>query len=263
MSENQYQQGRWALSDLISTPEGQAMDAVFNELEQAVAESEALRETLTPSIDAATFGRVLKLAERVGYLERQISGYATLWLSELTSHPDALAFQGRVNKLVADAQNRTLFFELWWQKLDAQIAEQLMATSGELRYYLESVRRFAPYTLSEAEEKIINVKNVNGVNGHLTVYDMLTNDFTYDVEINGEIKTVTRTEASVMVHDADPKVRAAAYQALNKVYAEHGGVLGQLYSYVVGDWNAENVNVRGMPSAISARNLINDLPDDV
>ena len=263
MSGNQYQQGRWALSDLISTPEGHAMNSVFDDLELAVAESETIRDLLAPSIEPVTFGRALKLAERVGYLERQLSGYATLWLSELTSHPDALAFQGRVDKLVADAQNRTLFFELWWQKLDAPTAEQLMATSGDLRYYLESVRRFTPYTLSEAEEKIINVKDVNGVNGHLTVYDMLTNDFTYDVELDGEIKTVTRTEASVMAHDADPKVRAAAYQALNKVYAEHGGVLGQLYSYVVGDWNAEKVTVRGMPSAISARNLINNLPDDV
>lgn len=263
MSNTTYQQGRWALSDLIAAPEGQAMDAVFKDLEQAVSESEQLRESLTPSIDTATFGLALELVERVGYLERQLSGYATLWLSELTSHSDALAFQGRVDKLVADAQNRTLFFELWWQKLDAQTAEALMETSGELRYYLESVRRFAPYTLSEAEEKIINVKDVNGVNGHLTVYDMITNDFTYDVEIHGETKTVTRTEASVMAHDADPELRAAAYQALNKVYAEHGGVLGQLYSYVVGDWNAENVAVRGMPSAISARNLINDLPDKV
>ena len=263
MPEQHYQQGRWALADLISTPEGQAMDAVFNELEQAVAKSEELRELLTPTIDAATFSRALKLAERVGYLQRQISGYATLWLSELTSHSAALAFQGRVDRLVADAQNRTLFFELWWQKLDAQTAEKLMADSGDLRYYLESVRRFAPYTLSEAEEKIINVKNVNGVNGHLTVYDMLTNNFTYDVNVHGEVKTVTRTEASVMARDADPEVRAAAYQALNKVYAEHGGVLGQLYSYVVGDWNAEHVTVRGMPSAISARNLINDLPDSV
>jgi len=263
MSEQHYQQGRWALADLISAPEGQAMDAVFNDLEQAVAESEGLRELLSPAIDAASFGQALKLTERVGYLQRQLSGYATLWLSELTSHSDALAFQGRVDKLVADAQNRTLFFELWWQKLDADTAEKLMADSGDLRYYLESVRKFAPYTLSEAEEKIINIKDVNGVNGHLTVYDMLTNDFTYDVDVHGEIKTVTRTEASVMAHDADPDIRAAAYKALNKVYADHGGVLGQLYTYVVGDWNAENVSVRGMPSAISARNLINDLPDDV
>ncbi len=263
MSETQYKQGRWALSDLIPAPKGAAMDAVFSNLEQAVAEFEQIRAALSPSIELPTFAAVLKQAERVGYLIRQFNGYATLWLSELTSHSDALAFRSRIDKTLADAQNRTLFFELWWKELDAENAARLMETSGDLLYYLESLRRFAPYTLSEAEEKIVNVKDVNGVNGHLTVYDMLTNDFTYDVEVNGEIKTVTRTEVSVMAHDADPNVRAAAYRALNKVFAEHGGVLGQLYSYVVGDWNAENVAVRGMPSAISARNLINDLPDAV
>ncbi len=263
MSKTTYTQGRWQLRDLIAAPTGQPMDTVFADLQTAVAAFEAVRESLAPSIDAATFGHVLAVIERVGYLVRQLSGYATLWLSECTSDSDALAFQGRVDKLVSEAQNRTLFFELWWQKLDADVAQNLMTGSGDLHYYLESVRKFAPYALSEAEEKIINTKNVHGLNGHLTIYDMITNDFTYDVEVHGETKTVTRTEASVMVRDADPQVRAAAYQALNKVYAQHGGVLGQLYSYVVGDWNAERVILRGMPSAISARNLANDLPDTV
>ncbi|MFC2106032.1 M3 family oligoendopeptidase [Candidatus Bipolaricaulota bacterium] len=263
MTEIQYLLGRWALTDLIPAFEGPAMDAVFDQLEEAATESEQLRDALCPSIDATTFGSALAQAECVGYLSRQLSGYATLWLSELTSQPDALAFRSRVDKALAEAQNRVLFFELWWKGLDTENAARLMETSGDLRYYLESLRRFAPYTLSEAEEKIVNLKDVNGVNGHLTVYDMLTNDFTYDVEVDGEIKTVTRTEVSVLAHNADPDVRAAAYRALNKVFAKHGGVLGQLYSYVVGDWNAENVSVRGMPSAISARNLINDIPDNV
>ncbi len=239
------------------------MDAVFRQLEEAVAALEGVRETLSASMDASAFGEVLGLVEKVGYLIRQLNGYATLWLSELTSRSDALAFRGRVDKTLAGARNRTLFFELWWKGLDDVNAARLAETSGDLRYYLESLRRFTPYTLSEAEEKIVNLKDVNGVNGHLTVYDMLTNDFTYDVELAEGTKTVTRTEVSVMAHDEDPDVRAAAYRALNKVYAEHSGVLGQLYCFVVGDWNTENVNVRGMPSAISARNLINDLPDDV
>ena len=38
-----------------------------------------------------------------------------------------------------------------------------MQGSGDLRYYLETLRRFKPYTLSEAEEKIINSKDVNGI----------------------------------------------------------------------------------------------------
>ncbi|MCK5246764.1 M3 family oligoendopeptidase [Candidatus Bipolaricaulota bacterium] len=263
MSETRYQPGRWALSDLIPAPDGPAMDALFSQLEEAVSDFEYLRDALSPSIEPATFDSALQHAERVGYLTRQLNGYATLWLSELTSHSDALAFRSCIDKTLAEAQNRILFFELWWKELDAENTSRLMETSGDLRYYLESLRRFTPYTLSEAEEKIINIKDVNGVNGHLTMYDMLTNDFTYDVEVDDEVRTVTRTEISVMAHNADPNVRAAAYRALNKVFAEHGGVLGQLYSYVVGDWNVENVSVRGMPSAISARNLINDIPDDV
>jgi len=263
MSEQHYEQGRWALTDLIPAHEGPAMDAVFNQLEEAVTAFEQLRPTLTASIEANAFVATLKQVELVGYLVRQLNGYSTLWLSELTSQSDALALRSRVDKTSAEAQNRVLFFELWWKTLDADNVTRLLETSGDLRYYLESLRRFAPYTLSEPEERIANLKDVNGVNGHLTVYDMLTNDFTYDVEIDGEVKALTRTELSVMVHDADPEVRAVAYKALNKVFAEHGGVLGQLYSYVVGDWNSENVNVRGMPSAISARNLINDLPDEV
>jgi len=263
MSQSMVGQGRWSLVDLIPHPTGPEMDAVFQHLEEAVAAFEAIRPTLSPDIDPAAFQQAVKHAETVGYVARQLTGYATLWLSEQTSDADALAFRSRVDKTLAGARNRTLFFELWWKSLDEAVAARLLHESGDVRYHLESLRRFAPYTLSEAEEKIVNVKDVNGVNGHLTIYDMLTNAFTYDVELEGETKTVTRTEAAVMVRDADPNVRASAYRALNKVFAEHGGVLGQLYSYVVGDWNAENVDVRGMPSAISARNLINDLPDDV
>jgi oligoendopeptidase F len=263
MSQTHYTQGRWSLADLLPAVRGPELDGLFLQLEEAVSSLEKMRGDLVPSIDTAAFARALQYVERVGYLLRQFSGYATLWLSELTSHSDALAFRGRVDKALAESQNRTLFFELWWKKLDDENAARLMSGGGDLRYYLESLRRFSLYALSEAEEKVVNLKDVNGVNGHLTVYDMLTNDFTYDVDVNGETKTVTRTELSTMVHGADAGLRAAAYRALNRVYAEHGGVLGQLYTYVVGDWNTERVALRGMPSAISARNLVNDLPDDV
>jgi len=95
MSETRYQQGRWALSDLIP------VSTVFSQLEEAVAELEQLREALLPSIDAPTFGSALKQAEHIGYLIRQLNGYATLWLSELTSQSDALAFRSRVDKTLA------------------------------------------------------------------------------------------------------------------------------------------------------------------
>jgi oligoendopeptidase F len=73
----------------------------------------------------------------------------------------------RVQQFAAEMQNRTLFFSLWWKELDDANAERLMNEAGDYRYYLEEMRHFKPYTLGEAEEKIINIKDVTG-SGALT-----------------------------------------------------------------------------------------------
>jgi oligoendopeptidase F len=263
MGRPAYAQGRWDLEDLIPTRSGPAMEAVFASLEEAIQEIESNRDALTPTIPDATFADVLGRIERAGYLARLLNGYAALWLSEDTSNQDALAFRSRVDKAVADASNRRLFFELWWKRLDPEPAARLVEASGDLRYYLETLRRFAPFTLSEPEEKIINIKDVHGANGMTTLYDMITNAFTFPIEIDGEPKELTRTEVMIHARSADPATREAAYGALYGVFGNHAGVLGQIYSYVVGDWNDENVKLRGMQEAISLRNLQNDIPDDV
>jgi len=61
----------------------------------------------------------------------------------------------------------------------------------------------------------------------------------------------------------DPKLREAAYKELYRVYGEDGPILGQMYQTLVRDWRNEQVNLRKFSSPISARNLANDLPDEV
>ena len=258
-----YDQGRWSLSDLIEAPSGSAMDAVLAELEAAVVRLEAHRDQLVGDLPEATFVEILQDVERVSYVSRKLGGYATLWFSELTSDQEALAFSGRMDRVLAETENRTLFFDLWWKGLDEANAQRLLAASGDIRQHLVSLRAMAPFTLSESEEQVINIKNVNGVRGLSTLYDMITNDFLYEVEIDGERKTLTRTELMIYARDALPERRAAAYKALYDVFGEQGGVLGQIYAYVAGDWYAERVGLRGMTAPIAARNLANDIPDEV
>jgi len=263
MSKDEYRSKRWSLTDLIGAPAGPEMEAVFDELETAVRRLEERKDALTPSIDAEAFADILTTVERIGHLTRRLNAYATLWLAEETSDQAALALRGRVNETAAAVRNRTLFFELWWKGLDDENATRLLAVSGDVRYYLATLRRFAPFTLSEAEEKVINVKDVYGVQGLETLYDMVANGLTFEMEIDGEVRTVTRPELMVYARDPSPEKREAAYNALYEVFGRQGGVLGQVYTYLVGDWNAENVGLRGMSSAISARNLRNDLDDAV
>ena len=138
-----------------------------------------------------------------------------------------------------------------------------MEASGDNRYYLEALRLQKPYTLSEPEEKIINIKDVTGFNAINTLYDTITNRYTYKISVDGEEKELTRGELMVYVKHHDPDLRAAAYQEFYRVYADDGAILGMMYQNLVRDWRNENIDLRHFPSPISVKNLQNDIPDEV
>ena len=263
MTDATYTKGRWSLTDLIPASSGPEMEAVFDDLNAVVAELETHRDDLSPEIAADTFAEMVGLVERIAYRASQLLGYSTLWLAESTSDQQALAFRSRVGQALAQAQNRTLFFDLWWKALDPAAAERLAAGSGDVRYYLEALRRFAPYTLTEGEERVMNTKDVNGISGIKTLYEMITYALTFDMEIDGEVKPLTRTELMVHARSADPDRRKAAYEAMFDTFTQHKDVLGQMYQFVVGDWVQENVTLRKMDSPMVGRNLANDMPNEV
>jgi len=262
MSERAVEREKWSLKDLIESPSGSPMESAFQDLEGAIGALEQRRGDLSETMNADTFGQILGLVERVAYAAQRLNGYSGLFLSEDSSNQDALALRGRVDKSLAGTRNRILFFDLWWKGLDEANAQRLLPAAGDIAYYLESLRKFAPYTLSEAEEKIVNVKNVHGVDGLVTLYEMITHAFTYDVEVDGEAKTVTRSELMAYVYESNPDVREAAYRSLLGVYENRSAELAQIYKHVAGDWGSENVTLRGIDSPISVRNLSNDVPDE-
>ena len=130
-----------------------------------------------------------------------------------------------------------------------------------MKYLLESIRRFKPYTLSEVEEKLLNLKDVNGIDALVNLYEMITNHFTFSLEVDGEKKSLTRDQLTSYFFNASADIRRAAYQELYRVYGENSTVLAQIYSHRVRDWHAEGMELRGYASPIAARNLGNDLPD--
>jgi oligoendopeptidase F len=261
MNRQDFQQTRWSLQDLLPAIEGPEFDQLLASLENAVSELEGSRANLSPDIAIEEFQRLLALVEQISTLARRVGYYGGLWFSEDTQNQEALAFRGRGQKLLTDVQNRTLFFDLWWKELEDEAAGRLLAAAGKNAYYLETLRRFKPHTLSEPEEKVINLKDVNGIDALLTVYEMITTGFTFKVEIDGEVKELTRDELMVYARDPRPEVRAAIYQEQYRVYGEQGTVLGQIYQHAARDWASENLSLRSFASPISVRNLRNDIPD--
>ena len=254
---------RWSLQDLYPSGDSKEMQAAFEELEQKVAAFEKYRDILGGDIKLENFLQIVIDLEAITKLMQRIGGYADLWFTEDTQNQAAQSLLAKMEQLGADISNRVLFFTIWWKDLPDDKAEGLIKDSGDYHYWLEEMRHFKPHTLTEAEEKIINIKDVTGSNALVMLYDSFTNRYTFKVNVKGEEKEVTRGELMSYVRMPDADLRAAAYQELYNVYGQDGPVLGQMYQTLVRDWHNEQINLRSYKSPISARNLHNDIPDEV
>ena len=254
---------QWSLKDLLPDPVDQAVESLLSMLETSVSELEGLRARLTPEIPEEEFAKILAKLESINATMRRLQAYSFLWFAQDTQNEAALNLRDRLDRALVELGNRFLFFELWFKDLPEPAAQRLIAGSGDIKYMLESIRRFKPYTLSELEEKLLNLKDVNGIDALLNIYEMITNHFQFTLEVEGEKKILTRDQLSSYFFNASPDMRQRAYQELNRGYAENSTILAQIYSHRVRDWHAEGMELRGYASPISVRNLGNDLPNEV
>ncbi|MBM4126160.1 MAG: M3 family oligoendopeptidase [Nitrospira sp.] len=251
---------RWDLTQLVKDP-AVDIDSLLADLESKVAKIEAARPTLAPSMPSQDLLALLHLSEAVAQDSSRLGAYAYLRFSESTKDAEARSLKTRVEERLTGLSNRLLFFELWWQSVDETNAARLMADAGDLRYHLETIRRFKPHTLSEPEEKIVNLKNVTGRSAVHTLYDIVTNGFTFSMTVGGKNKTVNREELMTYVRNPKASVRQAAYQELYRVFATQRDLLGEIYKTLVNDAKSENLGLRRFSAPIASRNLGNDVPD--
>ena len=260
---NLHELSRWSLNDLFSSNDSKELELAFSSLEELVTRFESRRDDLKNNLLSEVFIEIIRELEEITKLVQRIGGFAELWFTEDTQNQSAQAMVAKIEQLSAEVSNRVLFFSIWWKSLDKKTAENLMKGTGDYLYWLEEIRHFEPYTLTEPEEKIVNIKDVTGSNALITLYDAFTNRYTYNLNVDGEDRELTRGELMTFVRMPDADLRARAYQELYRVYSKDGPILGQMYQTRVRDWRNELINLRGYKTPISARNLHNDIPDAV
>jgi oligoendopeptidase F len=253
---------KWNLGELYPSFDSPDLQMAFDNVEEQVLSFEGIRGKLVPELDASQFMEFVRAAEQTTRIINKIYAFTGLSFAADTQDQIAQTYMARVQQFAAEMQNRTLFFNLWWKELDDRNAERLMSSAGDYRYYLEEIRHFKPHTLSEAEEKVINIKDVTGSGALVTLYDAITNRYVFKLNVGGETKELTRGQLMAYVQGSDADLRALAYQELYRVYGADSSILGQMYQSRARDWHNENIGLRKFSSPMSVRNLQNDIPDE-
>ena len=263
MARKDYRQERWSLEDLFPALDAPQIAQALDAIERLVVEIEAYRPQLDEALSEEAFRTLLGLYDRLMRLLSRVVGFAHLKFAEDTQDQQAQTVLAQVQQRMAEIDNRTLFVKLWWKQMEDAPAQRLLAASGDYHYFLEALRLQRPHTLSEPEERVINLKDVNGPAALITLYDTITNRYTYRMSVDGQEVDLTRGELQVHMRGADPQARQAAYHVLHETHARDAIVLGQIYQYRVRDWRSEGVDLRHYASPLAMRNLSNDVPDDV
>jgi oligoendopeptidase F len=257
-----YSLSRWSLDDLYPGFNSPELESAFDQVEEQITSFEGVRGKLSPDMNSEQFMDVVRTSEEYTRVLLRLDAFAGLAFAADTQDQAAQTLQSRVQQFLADTSNRTLFFSLWWKDLDEANAKRLTDASGDYCYYLEEMRHFKPHTLTEAEEKVVNLKDVTGSSALITLYDAITNRYVFKVKVDGKTQELTRGQLMNLVYSTDPKVRAKAYLEQFRVYAADGPILGQMYQTRVRDWYNENISLRKFKTPNSARNLSNDIPDE-
>ncbi len=256
----------WDLRDLYSGADDPQLAA---DIEQAI--------TLAAKFKDAYRGRIASENCSALSLKQALAEYEVL--IELSYRPYAMAnllftADGRSDKykaLVAKVQdtltrinNEILFFSLEIQKMsDARMSSLLADTElAHYRHYLESLRLFTPYVLSEPEEKIVNRKNLTGKTALVNLFDEFTAAFEWQFEIDGETRTLTQSELRELQRNPDPDLRRRAKIAHDGKFGENALIFTNIFGNIIKD-HANEMESRGYSNPMQPTHLSNKAPAQV
>lgn len=261
--------GRWRLNDLIDNKKNTSQ-IYLKQISNDVKKFEKSKKFLNNSITIQKFSEIINQVENISEKLNRVMGHAHLQYCTDTNSNKYSALVTEMELLGTDISNKLLIFDIWFKNiLNENVAKKLIQNIDPVyREFLKHKRLMGKYTLSEKEEKLINIFDVTGPGALVKIYDRMTNDFEFVTVIkkNDRIqrkKYDNKEKLMSLVRSEKSEEREAAYKALFAVYKKYSGILGEIYTNLIIQWHDENIKMRGFDSAISVRNMYNDIGDEI
>ena len=251
---------RWDLTDLYSGPDD---PSIATDQAQALAASQRFARRFAGKLaDLDGPG----LAEAFASFEELMRGvnkprhYASLRYAVAADDADAQAAMAQAQAFGAQVDQALAF---WGVELKELSVEHLAGLDGvealeTWRHYLVFERQFAPYTLTEPEERTIALKDVTGKTSWVNLYTQLTSGLRFDVEVDGEARSLTRGEVDALLVRPERDLRERAAVAFADGFAPQREVLTFVFNTLFEDHRLET-GARGYDDVLQYSVLSDEL----
>ena len=254
----------WNLDDLFYSLDDPKINTVISSALKNATEFESKYKSNVNGLSTKELKVAYEKLEEILLPLYKLSQYASLRLSIETQNQDIKKLVGKLDDLESEVSNKLLFFDLELGELSEEKLNLIKKDKVISNYYYSILRSFqtAQYNLDESEEKMINIKDITGMNGYQKLYSELTASFRFKIQLDGKMQELTGPEIRNLRMHHDPLVRRAAMKVFFEKYEENKIVLTHIMNHIFKDFNTER-KLRGYNSSISVRNTSNNLPEEV
>ncbi|MHA2251112.1 MAG: hypothetical protein ACXAD7_12175, partial [Candidatus Kariarchaeaceae archaeon] len=241
---------------------------IRNQLKEAKERAQDLQNNYKGKIDSnlssQTVKNIIVEIEEIYSITWPIDMYSELLLTKDSQNDEYKRFQSEIQEKTTEIHNELAFFVLELNKLE-DIAFNKYLQGEELtnyHHYLQNLRKKKPYQLSEEEEQMIVLKDQYGRHGFQKLYQELVSSWTYQIMIDGEMKTLTGSEMGALRRHPDKEIRRNAMKILLNKFKENELILVNIFNNLTKDYFIEN-RKRGYPSPLTKRNLANEIDNEI
>jgi oligoendopeptidase F len=249
----------WDLAPLVGDGGDAAVDGLLDDAERRARDFKARYAGKVAELDADGLRQAMTDLAELADIVGRAGSYAMLRFSAATDDPETGALLQKVQERGAQIETELLFFDLEWQKLPDDRAEELLSAPGMefCAHHLRVSRRLGPHRLSEPEERVMTELRVSGRTAWARLFEEQV--AVIAVDIDGEEIPLELAFARLFLPDREARRRAA--EAITA--ALQPGLRTRAFTYnTLLQEKATEDRLRKFPHWLADRNIENEASDE-
>jgi oligoendopeptidase F len=251
----------WNLDPLVHDRGPEGVDAMLGEArDRAEAFAGRYRERVA-DLDAPGLAEAMEELGSVHDLAGRAGSYAMLSYSLDTADPERGARMQKARELGAAIETQLLFFDLEWNLVPDERAEELLSQPGLefCAHHLHTLRRYRPHQLSEPEERILTETSVTGGSAFQRLFTEQTSAL--EIALPDRDEPASLEEGLSRLQDPDRERRREAATAVTESLRPGLRTRAFVFNTLLQD-KATKDRLRGYPHWLASRNLANEASDE-
>lgn len=250
----------WNLSDLYSGIDDEKIKSDLEKIKNLNFELASKYKGKISNLSSSDFLLAIKNYEEIVILSHLLNGFAYLNMATQMNNEKATSFYQSISEQLTEYSKPSIFFTLEINNLSEEKLQEFLLDKEVFVYkpWIDRLRLFKPYELSEEAESIFVDKDITSRSAWVRLYD----EHCVALKYNVDGKDYNDAEITNLTQSKDKSIRHKAGAEINRVCQENSKLFSFIYNMIIKDKAIED-NRRGFKTPLSSMCLSNNVEEDV